>query len=259
MQGLLSRAYVYERLLYFGEATDDYHRAVALAPDNDAARLRFAESLLIVGPPSEAVAQIETLRSRNGDSPAVLLGLAKSRRQLGQTEKAKQLLDALLKDQPRDAAALVERGKVAVEQEQFEQAESFLRRALELTPHDREAHHQLSVALRHEGRGREAAKEIARVQEIDNDLRRLDRITKTVLRAPGDPALRCEGALLFFRNGEAHEGVRWLTFALRLDPRCVAANRALAERYRKTGQTELADQHEREAHDAETDSRNPRQ
>jgi Flp pilus assembly protein TadD len=242
---LLGRAYVFERLLYFGEATDDYRRAVALAPDNDAARLRFAESLLIVGPPSEALAQFETLRTRSGDSPAVLLGLAKSRRQLGQTEKAKQLLDTLLKDQPRHAAGLVERGKVALDQEQYEEAESLLRRALEFAPHDRELHHNLSVALREEGRAEEAAQEMARVQEIDSDLRHLDRVTKAVLKSPADPALRCEAALLFLRNGEEQEGMRWLKFALRLDPHCVTAHRALAAHYRKTGQTELAEQHER--------------
>jgi Flp pilus assembly protein TadD len=258
VQALLGRAYVFERLLYFGEATDAYRRAVALAPDNDAARMRFGESLLIVGPPSEALAQFEILRTRRGDSPAVLLGLAKSRRQLGQTEKAKQLLDALLKDQPHHAAALVERGKVALEQEQFEEAESFLSQAVELAPHDREARHNLSVALRQEGRGEQAAKEIARVQEIDADLRRLDRVTKAVLKSPGDVALRCEAALLFLHNGEEQEGVRWLTFALRLDPDCVAAHKALAEHYRKTGQTELADQHERLAQLAEAGSHTPR-
>jgi tetratricopeptide (TPR) repeat protein len=257
IQALLGRAYVFERLLYFGEATDDYRRAVAVAPDNDAARLRFAESLLIVGPPSAALVQFETLRSRCGDTPAVLLGLAKARRQLGQTEKAKDLLLVLLKDRPRNAAALVERGKVALEQEQYQEAESFLRQAVELDPHDREAHHNLSVALRQEGRGEEAAKEIDRVQEIDRDLRHLDRVTKAVLKSPVDPALRCEAAALFLANGEEQEGVRWLTFALRLDPGCVLAHRALAEYYRKTGQTEFADRHDRLAQPAEIEPPTP--
>src|SRR5260370_6165041 len=54
LQALLGRAYVFERFLYFGEATDDYRRVVALAPDNDAPRQRFAESLLIGGPPPQA-------------------------------------------------------------------------------------------------------------------------------------------------------------------------------------------------------------
>jgi tetratricopeptide (TPR) repeat protein len=244
-RALLGRAYIFERLLYFGEATDDYRRAIALAPDDDAARLRFAENLLIVGPPSEALGQFEILRMRLGDSPAVLLGLAKSRRQLGETEEARRLLDALLKDQPRHAAALVERGKVALEQERTAEAESFLRQAVDLSPHDREGHHNLSIALRSQGREDEAEKETARAQEIDADLRHLDRVTKAVIKSPGDAALRCEAALLFLRNGEEQEGVRWLMFALRLDPGCVAAHRALAEHYRKTGQTELADRHDR--------------
>jgi Tfp pilus assembly protein PilF len=248
---LLGRAHVYERLLYFAEATDDYRRAVALYPDNDTARLRFAENLLIVGPPSEALEQFETLRRRHGDTPAVLLGLAKSHRQLGQTDEARGLLDTLLKDQPRDAPALAEKGKVALEQGQVEEAESVLRRAAELAPHDREPHNNLAVALRRQGRREEAEKELARADEIDADLRRLDRVTKAVMKAPGNAALRCEGGVLFLRNGEAQEGIRWLTFALQLDPRCVAAHRALAGYYRQTGQAELAERHERLAQPSE--------
>ncbi len=257
LQARLGRAYVFERFLYFGEATDEYRRAVELAPNNDAVRQHLADSLLIVGPPSEALAQFETLRSRGGDSPAILLGLAKSRRQLGETEKAKELLDAVLKEQPLNAAALVERGKVALEQGQFEEAESVLRQAVEITPNDRDAHHNLSVALRQQGREEAATKEIARVEGIDLDLRRLDKISKAVLKSPNDPALRCEGAQLFLRNGEEQEGVRWLMFALRLDPGYPAAHQALAAYYRKNGQAELAERHERLVPRVEIDSSKP--
>ena len=49
------------------------------------------------------------------------------------------------------------------------------------------------------------------------------------MERPGDAALRCEGGLLFLRNGERRESVRWLRLALRLDPGCEAARKALAE------------------------------
>ena len=49
------------------------------------------------------------------------------------------------------------------------------------------------------------------------------------MRRPDDAALRCEGGLLFLRNGERREGVRWLREALRLDSRCEAARAALAQ------------------------------
>jgi hypothetical protein len=35
--------------------------------------------------------------------------------------------------------------------------------------------------------------------------------------------------LLFLRNGERREGLRWLRLALRLDPGCQEARKALAE------------------------------
>jgi Tfp pilus assembly protein PilF len=254
---LLGRAHVYERLLYFAEATDDYRRAVALYPDDDTARLRFAENLLIVGPPSEALRQFETLRGRRGDTPTILLGLAKGHRQLGHTDEARRLLDTLLADHRDQAAGLAERGKVALEQGQVDEAVAFLRRAVEAAPCDREAHNNLAVALRRQGDREGAAKELARADEIDADLRRLDRVTKAVIKNPNDAALRCEGGILYLRNGEEQEGVRWLTFALQIDPGCVAAHRALAGYYRKSGQAELAERHERLAQPTDGASRVP--
>jgi uncharacterized protein HemY len=46
------------------------------------------------------------------------------------------------------------------------------------------------------------------------DLKRLGQLTKEVLRQPHDPALRCEVGILFLRNGEEQEGVRWLHLAI---------------------------------------------
>ena len=57
----------------------------------------------------------------------------------------------------------------------------------------------------------------------------LDQVRFEVMKRPGDAALRCEAGLLFLRNGERREGIRWLQMALRLDPGCEAARKALAE------------------------------
>ena len=49
------------------------------------------------------------------------------------------------------------------------------------------------------------------------------------MQKPGDASLRCEGGLLFLRNGERAEGIRWLQLALRLDPAYQPARKALTE------------------------------
>jgi Flp pilus assembly protein TadD len=68
-----------------------------------------------------------------------------------------------------------------------------------------------------------------RIAKIDADLRRLEEISQAVLKRPQDAALRCEGGLIFLRNGEKEEGIRWLRQALRLDPNHQEARNALAD------------------------------
>jgi hypothetical protein len=68
----------------------------------------------------------------------------------------------------------------------------------------------------------------ARVKQLDADLARLSAVRNEVMNRPNDAALRCEGGLLFLRNGEREEGLRWLQLALRLDPKCEPARAALA-------------------------------
>jgi hypothetical protein len=69
----------------------------------------------------------------------------------------------------------------------------------------------------------------ARVKQLDADLARINVLRDAVIQKPNDANLRAEGGVLFLRNGERDEGVRWLELALRLDPACEPARRALAE------------------------------
>jgi tetratricopeptide (TPR) repeat protein len=84
VQALLGRAWVSEKLFYFGDAVLDCRRAVAVEPENDYARLRLAEMLVNTGPPREAVEQFELLRLKKPTSARVLLGLARARMQMGE-------------------------------------------------------------------------------------------------------------------------------------------------------------------------------
>lgn len=229
LQALLARGYVWERFLYFADALEDYRKAVATHPDSEPARRKLAETLLIAGTPNEALEQYEWLARRRPEQPEVQLGLARCRRRLGQTEAARHLLDAVLARAPEDAEALWERGQVELDEGRAAAAEEWLRKAVRVNPHDRRIAYSLSQCLLALGRRNEAEKVNARVAEIDADLRRLDQVRRAVMERPHDAALRCEGGLLFLRNGERQEGVRWLRLALRFDPNCLAARDALAK------------------------------
>jgi tetratricopeptide (TPR) repeat protein len=235
LHALLGRGYVWERFLSFADALEDYRAAVAHHPDSAAARSHLAGALLTVGTPREALEQYQWLAQRWPDRVEVRLGLAQSWRRLGDSDQAGAALDAILKDNPENAEALWERGQLAMDQAKPAEAERYLRRAVDTLPFDRRFVFSLYRCLLELGRADDAKSLQARVEKIDADLRRLEQLRDEVMQRPNDAALRCEGGLLFLRNGERAEGLRWLQMALRLDPECRQARLALDEASSKEG------------------------
>lgn len=227
LQARLARGYIWERFLYFADAVEDYRRAVANHPNSETARLRLADSLLIAGTPQEAMEQFQWLAQRWPDRLEVKFGLARCQRRLDQTTEAIRLLEDVLRAAPEHGEALWERGQMELDCDRPADAEAWLRRAVQALPHDRRINYSLFRCLSALGNA-EAEMFNARVQQIDIDMRRLDKIRLAVMNDPNDPALRCEGGKIFLRNGEIKEGTRWLELALRLDPTCQAARAALA-------------------------------
>jgi predicted Zn-dependent protease len=245
VEALLTRARIYELLFYHAEAARDCRQAVQADPDNDFARLRLAEMLVITGPAEEAVEQFELLRPKKPNSARLLLGSARARMQLAQTEDARRDLDSLLMEEPNNAAALSERGKIDLANHKPAAAEAWLRRSLAQAPHDRQTVYNLVQCLDELGRTEDAATWRKKLEGIDADIAQIDAVTKAVLKSPNDPALRTEAGVLFLRNDQEEEGVRWLQMALKFDPTHQPAHRALAEYFREHGQAALADRHER--------------
>ncbi|MDB5312458.1 MAG: tetratricopeptide repeat protein [Gemmataceae bacterium] len=228
LQALMGRGFVWERFLYFADALGDYRKAVAAHPGNEPARLKLADTLLIAGTPAEAAAHYRWLAERWPNRLEVRLGLARCHRRLGQPEEAAKVLDAVVAEFPGHGEALWERGELELEQGRAAAAEPLLRRAVRRLPYDRRAHYALYRCLARLDRSAEAEAVNARVGQLDADLRRLNEVRQEVMKRPNDAALRCEGGLLFLRNGERLEGARWLHLALRLDPGNEAARAALA-------------------------------
>lgn len=249
-QALLGRGWVWEQFFDFGRAAQDYQRAVHTDPENDAARLRLAETLLITGPASAALEHLETVRQRQPGNAAVLLALARSHRQLGQLKEAKLLLGRLLSRLPsgapdRDGVVLGERGRLALDEGEPVQAERWLQQAIALLPYDRQVNYNLYQCLQQQGRTEEACPYRLSLQRMDADLQRLDKLLKEVLRAPNDAALRSEAGVIFLRNGEAEKGLRWLTMALQQDPWHRPTHQALADYYERAGRFDVAAHHRR--------------
>jgi Tfp pilus assembly protein PilF len=240
----LLQAYVFQRLQNGTEALASYRRAVELDPDNDDARLQMAGQLAHVNV-EEALAQFEYLRHKQGDTPAVLKGLAHCWGTMNQPDEARRLLKAVLTEHPRDWRALAELGRLALEHGSAPEAEKWLRQAVAIAPYESDVNYTLYRCLQLLGKHQEAAEVLAKLERIAKDLASMADLSRAIARTPHDPALRCEAGLLLLRNGLESEGLRWLESALREDPRHAPTHQALADYYKRTGNSERAEQHRR--------------
>src|SRR5262249_9909490 len=194
----------------------------------------------------EAAPHLEHRRARRPGDPEVLVRLAFARNGLGDADGSLRLLDALLASHPDYPPALTARGQLALQAGQREDAERWLRRALELSPFDRQAHYLLFQCLQQQGKDEEAEQEQARLKRVEADIVRLIEISnKEMAPNPHDPALHHEVASLLMNMGHEELGVRWLHSALRQDPKYRPSHLALAEYYERTGDAAQAAEHRR--------------
>jgi tetratricopeptide (TPR) repeat protein len=142
--------------------------ALTIEPRNEQARLLLAE-LLLRYDPAESLTHLEFLRTRKPSNRAVLIRLAGCCRELGRLNEAGTILDQLLSESPSDFPAILERGRVALDAGNAEQAESFFRRAEALAPTHREVSLGLARCLQLAGRAEEAEKYRQQTAAADKD------------------------------------------------------------------------------------------
>jgi tetratricopeptide (TPR) repeat protein len=225
----------------------DYERAVELDPSFEA-RLGLAGALYANGRPWQAAAEYERLRGEQAAHPEVLLGLARCRYSLHEVEEARRLLDALLARHPREAAVLLERGRLALHAGQLAEAEGWLRQAAEAAPrYDCQAQRVLCRCLEAEHRDEEARRCFDQLREREASALDVDRRILQANRDPHDVALRYAIALDLMRLGRETDGVAALFLVLEQQPRHGPAHAALAEYFERVGQPGRAARHRRAA------------
>jgi Flp pilus assembly protein TadD len=231
LQGLFNLDYLHEGAT--GE--ESYRRALELDPDHEEARLGLAVVLLMRKSYAEAAEHFKHLRQCQPDNLSVQVNLAECLDGLGQTAEAVRLVEDVLARQPGYAAALSLRGQLALQSEQWTEAESWLRRALRRNPMDHRARYSLALCLEQNGQQEEAQQQRRRLQQMEGDLSRFHSIVlRELAERPQDPALHCTLGQILLRAGQREEGLRWLQSALRLDPHYGPARQAVEE-YQKKG------------------------
>jgi predicted Zn-dependent protease len=248
VQALVVRGNVYRKVKAAQSAAADFRRAVELDPARDDARWGLAVSLVEIGRYQEALTHLEQLRPRRPDDPELLVRIARCYARLDRRDDARRLLEEVLAAHPDNGPALLNLGQLLVQAGRLEEAEPWLRKAVAAAPHSYPANYALYDCLNKQNKSAEAARQLAVADAIKGRLDRVAEITTRQLSArPHDPALHCELGTLLIQGGRDDVGESWLLSALRQDPAYRPAHAALADLYRRRGDTERAELHRRQA------------
>lgn len=218
-----------ERLMRFRDAIATYRQILGRTPDNDEVLIRTVSLLVLTNQLSDATDLIERCSRQHAGDPRVQLAVGIFRYQQGKTDEAIRLLDALLEQEPLHVRGLLARGKIALQGNDPSTALPFVERALKAAPRDYQALFLMADCLIKLGKTEEGVKMQERARGAQDDLARVDQLTKTLQERPNDPDLRCEIGVLLISFGDVNEGRTWIQSALHFDPNHAGARRALAE------------------------------
>jgi tetratricopeptide (TPR) repeat protein len=230
-----------ERLPDMPGARADAEQAVALAPTNFSALLRFGQILMQLTEFQEAEKVFEQLAQRYPGDPAVAMSLAqvKSKLQPDGVEAAR-ILDDLLTRFPDDSPVLFERGRLALQTGETARAETWLRKAADLAPWEYEIQYALLQSLRRQGKRAEADRVEKTVRRLEEASHRLHALNEKFKKEPYNLSNHCAIGQVWLEVGNHKEAVRWLQAALKIDSHQPLANQLLADYYDKNGEPRKA-------------------
>jgi tetratricopeptide (TPR) repeat protein len=228
-QALFLRGETWRKVRSLEKAVADYQQVLAINLHRDDARRWLTSCLLELGRLDEAGKHLPAVLKRWPNDPDVCILVGRCQSKRGQFAEAQDTLDSVLADHPDYGPALRARGHLALLQEQWQEAEPWLNRALAAQPNDYEAHWALYQVLHHQGREEQARSELERSEDLKTRLERLAEIgNRQMSQRPHDPALHCELGQLLLSLGYTDLGRNWLLSALHQDPEYAPAKTALA-------------------------------
>ncbi len=150
-------------------AIESYRESISLKSDAHESWFALGQ-ILTRESPGEAKTLFEKLQQTDYRPFEVKLGLARSLRQLGELDRAVELLEELNRLQPDSVAVMVELARVELDRGRLEYAESMLKNILGRVPNDRDALVQWSRCLRSLGRDAESQAVLEQLRKLDEEL-----------------------------------------------------------------------------------------
>ena len=233
------------------DAIASYRRALTVDPELDEARLRLSAALMQLGLAEESLPHLEYLKRRFPDNLMVQVYLSRAHDRMQHQEEAEKILDEVLARQPHFAAALADRGRLALRAGQRDQAEKWLRAAASVELADYQTHYQLYQCLEQNGKIKEAQQEQDRLRQIEEDMKVIQAISAVEMQqSPHDPNLHYQAGTILLRAGSIEEGLRWLHSALKENPNHIPTHKALMEYYERIGDIGRAREHRQKVREA---------
>jgi tetratricopeptide (TPR) repeat protein len=244
-QALFLQGEVYDLVSRQSDAIKSFRAALSVDPTLDQVRIRLCDILMQLGSVPEARPHLEYLYARLPDNAKVQVYLARVWDQAGNQAEAERILDALLARQPHFAPALRERGKLARrDPNRLDEAENYLRQAVQQDPSDSDAHESFALCLEQNGKLAEADKIREQVKQMEKDMHEIQSIARGQMeQAPHNADLHYKVGMISLRAGATAEGLRWLHSALKEDPNHQGAHKALMEYYQRIGDFGRAREH----------------
>ncbi len=221
------------------EAEQQYREALRLAPDNAYAHYGLGRNLFDIAKLAEARAELAKAIALGMEAPVVhyyaglafLHGEATDENQ----RRAREHFEQALRLDPTLARAHDCLGQLALREGDPERARERYEQAVTLAPDLADAHHGLSVVYRRLGREEDAARARSRFKELSDREHALERLHRTVVDQPKDPAARLALGRFYLEQGNLVGATRQLQVATALAPGDAESHRLLQEVYTLTG------------------------
>ncbi|HZU36804.1 MAG TPA: tetratricopeptide repeat protein [Gemmataceae bacterium] len=224
------------------EAINDYTRVLQVKPGYLPALLLRAAAEASTGRFEPALEDYRACLEKSPDDAYILFGIGHCEQSLGHPDAARVALDKALTLDPNNAAALLVRAKLELDNDPA-RALQWLLRAEKLAPNETDVVQNLTLAYRLLNQQDKAAAYDRRYQEIRTQAERLASLVTRIHQQPRRAELRYEAGQVCLQRGNDDEALHWFETALRIDPNHRPTHAALADYFAHHGDAQRAAYH----------------